>query len=39
VMIQLVLGWGFTYFGQRISHQAQVAQPMLGEVAQTAATD
>ena len=39
VMVQLVLGWGFTYFGQRVSRMAQATQTERNKVAQVAATD
>ena len=39
VQVLLLLGWGFTYFGQWISRQAQVTQPELNKAAQMAAAD
>lgn len=39
VMILLVLGWGFTFFGQLVSHQARVVDPERKEVPQMAAAD
>jgi hypothetical protein len=39
VMVLLILGWGFTYFGQLISHQARAAQLHVVKVPQIAATD
>jgi hypothetical protein len=39
VMIMLVLGWGFTFFGQLISRQAQVEVPEVDKVPQIAAAD
>ena len=37
VLVMLVLGWGFTYFGQRISRQAQAVDPAVDRVPQIAA--
>lgn len=39
VLVLLVLGWGFTYFGQLISRQAQVVDPEVDKVPQIAAAD
>jgi len=39
VMVQLVLGWGFTYFGQRMSRKVQAIDPQVETVLQTAAAD
>lgn len=39
VMVLLVLGWGFTYFGQLMSHRAQAVDPQVDKVPQVAATD
>jgi hypothetical protein len=39
VLIMLVLGWGFTYFGQRISRQAQAVDREVNKVPQIAAAD
>ena len=39
LLIMLVLGWGFTYFGQRIPRQVQVVDPEVDRVPQTAAAD
>ena len=39
VMVLLVLGWGFTYFGQRISRQVQAVVPDVDRVPQIAAAD
>jgi hypothetical protein len=39
VMVLLILGWGFTFFGQLISRQAQVVHPEAEKVPQIAATD
>jgi hypothetical protein len=39
VMVLLVLGWGFTYFGQQISRQAQVVELKADKVPQLAAAD
>ena len=39
VNILLVLGWGFTYFGQLMSRQAQVVEPEAEKVPQIAAAD
>jgi len=39
VMVQLVLGWGFTYFGQRMSRKVQEVNPQVETVLQTAAAD
>lgn len=39
VMVLLVLGWGFTYFGQMVSRQAQTVHPEVDIVPQMAATD
>jgi hypothetical protein len=38
-MILLVLGWGFTYFGQWISRQGQVVVPEADKVPQIATAD
>jgi len=35
----LVLGWGFTYFGQLMSRQTQVVDPEAEKVPQIAAAD
>ena len=39
VMIQLVLGWGFTFFGQLLTRQAKVAAPEAKKVPQMIASD
>jgi hypothetical protein len=39
VMVLLVLGWGFTFFGQLISRQAQAEVPEVDKVPQIAAAD
>jgi hypothetical protein len=39
VMVLLVLGWGFTFFGQLISRQAQAKVPEVDKVPQIAAAD
>jgi hypothetical protein len=39
VNILLALGWGFTYFGQQISRQAQVMELKADKVPQLAAAD
>jgi hypothetical protein len=39
VMVLLVLGWGFTYFGQLKSRQAHVVHPEVDKVPQIAAAD
>jgi hypothetical protein len=39
VLVLLVLGWGFTYFGQRISRQAQADVREVNKVPQIAAAD
>jgi hypothetical protein len=39
VMVLLVLGWGFTYFGQLLSRQAQAVHPEVDKVPQIAAAD
>ena len=39
VQLLLVLGWGFTFFGQRISRQAQVVPPEANKVQQVSAAD
>jgi len=39
VLILLVLGWGFTYFGQLLSRQAQAVDPEVDKVPQIAAAD
>jgi hypothetical protein len=39
VMVLLVLGWGFTYFGQLVSRRAPAVQPEVDKVPQTAAAD
>jgi hypothetical protein len=39
VNILLALGWAFTYFGQLISHRAQVVSPETDKAPQMAATD
>ena len=39
VLVMLVLGWGFNYFGQRLSHRVQVATPEIDKVPQMAAAD
>ena len=39
VNILLALGWAFTYFGQLISHRAQVVNPEVDKVPHMAATD
>jgi hypothetical protein len=39
VLVLLVLGWGFTYFGQWVSFRAQATAPEAGKVPQRAAAD
>jgi hypothetical protein len=39
VMVLLVLGWGFNYFGQWIARKAQAAEPAVDKVPQVAAAD
>jgi hypothetical protein len=39
VMVLLVLGWGFTYFGQLTSRQAEVVNPAVNKVPQITAAD
>ena len=39
VQILLVLGWGFTYFGQLIARRVQAVEPEVGKVAQVSAAD
>jgi len=39
VLILLVLGWGFTYFGQLLSRQAQAVDPEADQVPQIATAD
>jgi hypothetical protein len=39
VLVLLVLGWGFTYFGQLKSRQAQAVAPEVDKVPQIAAAD
>jgi len=39
VMALLVLGWGFTFFGQLMSRRAQAVDPQVDKVPQTAAAD
>jgi hypothetical protein len=39
VMILLVLGWGFTFFGQLVSRRAQVADAKVSKAPQLAAAD
>ena len=39
VMVLLVLGWGFTYFGQLVLHRVPMAKPEVGKVTQLAAGD
>jgi len=39
VMVLLVLGWGFTYFGQLITRRLQVVNPEAYKIPQTATTD
>ena len=39
VMVLLVLGWGFTYFGQLITRRVQVVNPEAYKIPQTATTD
>ncbi len=39
VMILLILGWGFNYFGQWISRKAQAVEPVVDKVPQIAAAD
>lgn len=39
VMVLLVLGWGFTFFGQLMSRRVQVVDPQVDQVPQMAATD
>ena len=39
VMVLLALGWGFTFFGQRMSRRAQAVDPQVDKGPQTAAAD
>jgi hypothetical protein len=39
VMVLLVLGWGFTFFGQLMSCRAQAVVPQVDQVPQTATAD
>jgi hypothetical protein len=39
VLVLLVLGWGFNYFGQRISRRVQEVNPQVAKVPQVAAAD
>ena len=39
VIVLLVLGWGFTFFGQLMSRQVQAVDPEVNKVAQIAAAD
>ncbi|HEY5670727.1 MAG TPA: hypothetical protein VIS10_12070 [Anaerolineales bacterium] len=39
VMVLLILGWGFTFFGQLMSRRAQAVDPRVDQVLQMAATD
>ncbi len=39
VMVLLILGWGFNYFGQLISRPAQAVEPEVNKAPQLAATD
>jgi hypothetical protein len=39
VMVLLVLGWGFSYFGQLISRRAHAVLPEIDKVPQIAAAD
>lgn len=39
VMVQLVLGWGFTLFGQLISRRVQAVDPEFDKIPQSAAAD
>ncbi len=39
VLIMLVLGWGFTYFGQLLSRQVQAVDPGVNRVLQIAVND
>jgi hypothetical protein len=39
VLVLLVLGWVFTYFGQLVSRQAQAANPAVDKVPQISAAD
>jgi hypothetical protein len=39
VQLLLVMGWGFTFFGQLISRQAQAVQPEANRVQQVSAAD
>ena len=39
VMVLLVLGWGFTFFGQLISRRAQAVDPQVDKIPQMAAGD
>jgi len=39
VMVLLVLGWGFTFFGQLISHRAQAVDPQVDRIPQMAASE
>lgn len=39
VMVLLVLGWGFTFFGQLMSRRVQAVDPQVEKVPQMAATD
>lgn len=39
VLVLLALGWGFTYLGQMVSHQARVVEPEVVKVPQIAPAD
>ena len=39
VLVLLVLGWGSTFFGQLVSHQAQTVVPEVDKVPQIVAAD
>ena len=39
VQLLLVLGWGFTFFGQLVSRQAQAVDPEFDKIPQSAAAD
>lgn len=39
VLVLLVLGWGFTYFGQLISHRSHSVDPVVDKVPQIVAVD
>jgi hypothetical protein len=39
VLVLLVLGWGFTYLGQLVSHRSQVMNPAVEKVRHTVVID